>query len=151
MNANMNANMNAQPQEPVHYPGLEPILGTIAGWITRYRQAMQSRAELRQCGTEEVARIAHDLSVSPAELASLASKGPSSALLLDKMLVALGVDREDKHVKDPRMMRDLQRLCFACDHKRQCAHDLVAGTAKEHYHEYCPNAYTLDILMRCPQ
>jgi hypothetical protein len=112
---------------------------------------MQSRAELQRCGEEEVARIAHDLSVSPAELASLASKGPNSALLLDKMLVALGVDRENKHVKDPRMMRDLQRLCFACDHKKLCAHELAAGTAKEHYHEFCPNAYTLDVLTKRPQ
>ena len=143
--------MNTQPQGQPHYPGLEPILGTIAGWITKYRESMQSRAELQRCGEEEVARIAHELSVSPAELASLAGKSPNSALLLDKMLVALGVDRENKHVKDPRMMRDLQRLCFVCDHKAQCAHDLAAGTAKEHYHEYCPNAYTLDVLTRRPQ
>lgn len=144
--------MNTQPQEQPHYAGLEPILGTIAGWITKYRDSLQSRAELQRCGTEEVARIAHEMNVSPAELASLVSKGQNSALLLDKMLVALGLDREkNKHLKDPRIMRDLQRLCFACDHKKQCAHELAAGTAKEHFHEFCPNAYTLDVLTGRPQ
>lgn len=143
--------MTTQPQEQPHYPGLEPILGTIAGWINRYREGMHNRAELQQCGAEEVARIAHDLNVTPGELANLAGKGGGSALLLDKMLVALGVDPENKNVKDPRMMRDLQRLCFACDHKTQCRHELAAGTAKEHYHEFCPNSYTLDVLTGKPQ
>lgn len=139
--------MTTQP----HYPGLEPILGTIAGWITRYREGLQYRAELRQCGTEEVARIAHDLNVTPGELATLAGKGENAAALLDKMLAALGVDRESKHVQDPRMMRDLQRLCFSCNHKQQCGHELAAGTAKEHYRAFCPNAYTLDVLTGRPQ
>ncbi len=140
-----------QPNEQSHYQTLEPVLDTIAGWINRYRQSLQTQAELRNCGSEEVARIAHDLNVSPGELASLVSKGSGSAALLYKMLNALGVDREDKNFKDPRMVRDLERLCFACDHKSQCAHELEAGTAKEHYREFCPNAYTLDVLTGRPQ
>lgn len=138
--------MNTQTPAHPNYPGLEPVLGAIADWITKYRIAARERREFRQCGAEEVARIASDLNVSPQELSSLVSKGPNSAALLDKMLVALGVDREDKNLKDPRMMRDLQRLCFACANKQRCAHELDAGTAKEHYQEFCPNAYTLGIL-----
>jgi hypothetical protein len=34
----------------------------------------------------------------------------------------------------------------SCGHKRRCAHDLAEGTGAEHYKEYCPNAYTLDML-----
>jgi hypothetical protein len=139
------------PEQP-HYPVIEPILATIADWINKYRRAAQARAELDQVGAEEVARIAHDLNVSPNELQGLASKGPGSAALLDKMLVALGVDaQQNKHLKDPRLMRDLQRLCFACDHKTRCAHELADGTAKDHYREFCPNAYTLDVLTGKPQ
>lgn len=143
--------MPTQQTDLPHYSGLEPILAKIADWVNRYRRAAQVRGELQQMGSDEVARIARDLNVTPDELASLASKGPNSAELLNKMLDALGVDRENKHLKDPRLMRDLQRLCFACEHRTRCAHELAADTAKEHYREFCPNAYTLDILTGRPQ
>ena len=91
--------------------------------------------------------MARELNVSPGELADLATKAPDSAALLGKMLAALGVNAEDLASKDPMLMRDLQRLCVSCDHKQRCAHDLAAGTAGEHYREYCPNAYTLDVLL----
>lgn len=139
--------MNAHPAEQQHYPGLEPILSAIAHWITKYRQVHDARAEFRRCDSEEVARIARELNVSPRELGDLAGKGPESAALLGKMLLALGIDPESRPLKDPLLMRDLQRLCVACDHKRQCAHELAAGTAAEHYREFCPNAYTLDVLL----
>lgn len=134
-----------------HYPGIEPVLDKIASWINNYRRASKARAELREVGREEVARIAHDLNVTPGELSSLVGKGPGSASLLYKMLAALGVDRENKNLNDPRMIRDLERLCFACDHKTRCAHELDVGSAKERYREFCPNAYTLDVLTGRPQ
>jgi hypothetical protein len=127
-------------------PGIESIVDAIADWINNYRRASRARAELRQVGSEEVARIAHDLNVTPGELSGLVGKGPGSAALLDRMLVTLGLDRDSKCLKDPRLTRDLQRLCFACRHKARCAHELDIGTAKEHYREFCPNAYTLGVL-----
>lgn len=139
--------MTTHPAEQQHYPALEPILGAIARWITKYREAHDARADLSGCDSEEVARIAHELNISPRELTDLARKGPESAALLGKMLLALGIDAESPTVKDPLLMRDLQRLCLACDHKRQCAHELAAGTAAAHYGEFCPNAYTLDVLL----
>lgn len=142
--------MQTQQTQQPHYPGLEPILDRIAGWINNYRRAAKVRAEFMQVGSDEVARIAHDLNVTPGELASLTNKTTGSVDLLYKMLAALGVDREDKNLKDPRMIRDLERLCFACDHKARCAHELDVGEAKQHYREYCPNAYTLDILTGRP-
>lgn len=139
-----------QTQQP-QYPGLEAILDKIAGWVNNYRRALNAHAELDQVGGEEVARIAHDLNVTPGELAGLVGGSAGSAASLYKMLSALGLDRNsNKHLKDPRMIRDLERLCFACDHKARCAHELEAGTAKEHYGEFCPNAYTLDVLTGRP-
>jgi hypothetical protein len=44
------------------------------------------------------------------------------------------------------VLRDLERVCALCHHKRQCDRDLVAGTSAEHYQEYCPNAPTIDGL-----
>jgi DNA-binding transcriptional LysR family regulator len=139
--------MHAHPAGEQHYPRVEAILDSIADWITRYREAAKARAELRRCGPEEVARIAHELNIGPGELNELAGKRPQDAALLGKMLVALGVDPEAV-MKEPLLARDLQRLCVACDHKQQCAHDLAAGTAGAHFREYCPNAYTLDLLLK---
>jgi hypothetical protein len=62
------------------------------------------------------------------------------------MLAALGADPKKLSKDDPMVMRDLQRLCVSCGYKRQCEHDLTEGHAAENYHDYCPNAYTLDLL-----
>jgi len=40
----------------------------------------------------------------------------------------------------------LQRLCVVCSQKGRCEHELAKGTAAEHFHEFCPNAFTLDAL-----
>ena len=47
-------------------------------------------------------------------------------------------------------MRDLERVCALCEHKRQCAHELSAGKAAEDYPEFCPNADTLSALIKKP-
>ena len=48
--------------------------------------------------------------------------------------------------QEPLVMRDLQRLCTTCGDKGRCAHELADGTAAAHFHEFCPNAFTLDAL-----
>jgi hypothetical protein len=130
------------------YPSFEEILGAIADWINRYREAYAARGELVNCGADEIAKIAHDLGISSDELATLATKGANSADLLQKMLVALGVDPKKFAYDDPAALRDLQRLCVNCRQKQRCAHEFDVGTAVENYREFCPNSYTLDALFR---
>jgi hypothetical protein len=136
--------MNA---EQTRFPTLDRILGVIAHVVTRNRRASEARAELQQCEPEEVARIAHDLSLAPNELTLLARKAPDSASAMDELLAALGVDRTQRPFNEPALIRDLQRLCSVCEHKHQCAHELAAGTAAAHYRAYCPNVYTLDYMI----
>jgi hypothetical protein len=130
------------------YSTLEEILGAIAEWINRYRKACVAHDELINCGADEVARIAYDLGVSSDELATLASKSAKSADLLQKLLVALGVDPKNFANDNPMAMHDLQRLCVNCGQKQRCTHEFDVGTAAENYREFCPNAYTLDVLFR---
>ncbi len=130
------------------YPALDMVLNAIANWVKKYRHATGLRDELARCGADEVARAAHDLGVSPRELVQLASKGPGAADLLLKMLSALGVDPKALSFDDPATMRDLQRLCISCSHKGECSHQLAAGTAGQNYHDFCPNAFTLDALRK---
>lgn len=143
--------MNAQPVAEPHYPRLESVLDALAHWITKYRQRAAAREEIARCDPDEVARIAHDLGISPAQLRELSSKSADSSMLLGKMLVSLGVDGRRVASEDSAVMRDLQRLCVTCGSRERCIHELAAGTAGAHYHEFCPNAYTLDALLEQQQ
>ena len=127
---------------------IESIFGAIANWVTKYRQAGGLRRELATCGPEEVAAIARDIGLSTQELEFIAGKGPNAADELPKLLRALGVDPQKLRSDRNRTLRDLQRICISCGHKAQCQHELAAGTAATHYHEYCPNALSIDELFR---
>ena len=138
--------MPDRASEPQHYPVLERVLNSVADWVSNYRDSFGQASGLGRCDSEEVMQIANDLGVTPAELRELSAKGPGSADLLLKMLVALGVDPKAVSTKEPLVMRDLQRLCTTCGDKGRCAHELADGTAAAHFHEFCPNAFTLDAL-----
>ena len=137
-----------QTHEPhPDYESLRWISNAIAQWIEKYRYARGIRNELMNCSADDVAGIARELKITPTELATLAKHGPKAANLLEKLLIALGVDPKGLANDDPLVMRDLQRLCTTCGGKRRCVHEFAAGTAAEHFHEFCPNAFTLDILI----
>jgi len=123
------------------------LFAAIARWIERYRARIHADREFAACTPEDVAAIARDLSLTQSELLAITRKGPDSALLLKRMLMALGVDPQKLAETDPLVMRDMQRLCIVCVHKRRCEHDLEEGITTEHYREYCPNAYTLDAIL----
>jgi len=65
---------------------------------------------------------------------------------LPQMLKALGIDEEALARTQPLVLRDMERVCALCHHKGECIRDFAAGTAAEHYEEYCPNAPTIDVL-----
>jgi len=132
----------------MHYPTVEFVLDAIAGWINKYRNMHGVSDELEHCSQEDVMRIARDLGLSVSDLRGLAAKGPGAAETLQKMLLALSVDPQSLAKADPAVMRDLQRLCMVCGQKGRCQHELARGTAAEHFREFCPNAYTLDAVLK---
>ena len=133
-----------------HSP-IESLFSAIANWVTKYRQAAGLRRELAKCGPEEVAAIARDIGLSTQELELISSKGPNAAAELPKLLRALGVDSQKLLSDRNGTLRDLQRICITCGHKAQCKHELAARTAANHYHDYCPNAMSIDELFRLRQ
>jgi hypothetical protein len=143
--------MDQQSTAHPDYESLQSILNSVAQWVMKYRYARGICNDLANCGADEVARIARDLKVHPSELATLAKKGPNAADLLQKLLVALGVDATSLEHDDPLVMRDLQRLCTTCTDKRQCQSDLVNGVIAVNFRDYCPNAFTLDALLQAKQ
>ena len=130
------------------YPAVPMVFGAIADWVNHYRESTGLRGAFGRCDAAEVAQIAKDLKIPTSELRVLAAKGPGAAAGLYQMLRALKVDEAALTQKEPAVMRDLQRLCATCGNKQQCAHELDVGTAAKNFHAFCPNAYTLETLLK---
>jgi uncharacterized protein YjiS (DUF1127 family) len=126
------------------HPRVQLLIDTFANWL-RQRREMN---EMRRMDRGDFERIAEDLRVSPGDLDALVRHGPHAADELPKMLKALGIDERALTRSQPMVLRDMERVCALCDHKSQCDHDLLAGTAAEHYEDYCLNAPTIDQLER---
>ena len=124
------------------YPRVELLISMFADWLTHRREL----SEIRQMDRTDFDRIASDLRISPGELDALVDRGPHAADQLPKLLRALGIDEADLARIEPMALRDMERVCTLCHHKRQCDRELAAGTSAEHYTGYCPNAGTIDSL-----
>ena len=123
-------------------PVIEALINTFSDWLKHRRELN----ELRQLNTTEFDRIASELRVSPGDLNELVHLGPHAADELPRMLKALGIDQEALARTQPLVLRDMERVCSLCNHKRQCDRDLAAGTAAAHYTEYCGNTDTIEGL-----
>jgi transcriptional regulator with XRE-family HTH domain len=124
------------------YPVFDALVTTFNDWLKHRRELN----ELRQLNTQEFDRIAGELRVSPNDLNELVRQGPHAADELPMMLKALGIDEDILARTQPLVLRDMERVCALCHHKGECVRDFAAGTAAEHYEEYCPNAPTIDFL-----
>lgn len=124
------------------YPRVEFLIDTFADWLKHRREL----SEVRQMDRSDFERIASDLRVSPGELDTLVDRGPHAADELPKLLKALGIDETDLARTEPMVLRDMERVCALCHHKRECDRDLAAGTSAGHYEGYCLNAPTIGAL-----
>jgi len=118
------------------------LIEKFGDWLNHRRELN----EIRQMDRSDFDRIAGELRVSRDDLERLVRQGPHAADELPKMLAALGIDQADLARTEPLLLRDMERVCALCRHKRQCNRDLAAGTSAEHYEEYCLNASTIDGL-----
>ena len=126
------------------YPRVEFLIDTFADWLKHRREL----SEIRQMDRSDFDRIASELQVSPGELDTLVRRGPHAADELPKLLKALGIDPTGLARTEPLVLRDMERVCSLCHHKRECDRDLAAGTSASHYEGYCLNAPTIDALNR---
>ena len=126
------------------YPRVEFLIDTFADWLKHRREL----SEIRQMDRSDFDRIASELQVSPGELDTLVRRGPHAADELPKLLKALGIDPTGLARTEPLVLRDMERVCSLCHHKRECDRDLAAGTSADRYEGYCLNAPTIDALNR---
>jgi hypothetical protein len=128
-------------------PLVEVALTAVAEWVSIYRDTIGSlHDEFGLCEPDEVMRMAKEIGLTPSQLHELANEGPGTANLLKNMLVALHVDPKVLADTDPFIRRELQWLCLTCSNKKRCEHELAAGTATDHFREFCPNAVSIDEL-----
>jgi hypothetical protein len=144
----MEGTMSGRAADVSRYPTVEFMVHVIAAWIDKIRTMNGLRDELGKCSAEEKRQLAKDLGIPVEDLRSLVAKGPVAADALPKMLAALSVDAQALANADFATMRDLQRTCAFCDHKKLCQRELAEGTAARHFRQFCPNAHTLDALPR---
>jgi len=130
------------PTQDHPYPRVEFLIDTFANWLKHRREL----SEVRQMDRSDFERISSDLRVSPGELDTLVDRGPHAADELPKLLKALGIDQSDLARTEPMVLRDMERVCALCHHKRECDRDLAAGTSAGHYEGYCLNAPTIGAL-----
>jgi uncharacterized protein DUF6455 len=128
------------------FPGFEPIMNAMGEWARLCRVAFGGRDELVQSLRQESVRAAHALAAQTAALMQSVPGWPQTAILLRRMLIALGIDPDSPALKDHAAIAELQRSCAACEHKPECTQDLADGTAAENFYAYCPNAKTLDSI-----
>lgn len=121
---------------------VEYLVDVLSNWL-KHRRELGELRDLDDAGFNQIAR---DLRVSPDDLTALIRQGPHSADELPKLLGALGIDQEKLARTETLVLRDMERVCSLCGHKRQCDRDLSAGTSSAHYRQYCPNAGTIDAL-----
>ena len=124
------------------YPVVSLVVDIFGEWLKHRRELK----EMREMDAASFDRIAGELRMSSTDLEALVRRGPHAADELPKMLAALGIDQDNLARTEPLVLRDMERVCALCSHKRQCDRDLAAGTAAAHYDEYCANAPTIDGL-----
>jgi transcriptional regulator with XRE-family HTH domain len=129
------------------YQSVEALVGMFSEWL-RHRRELN---EMRQLDRVEFDHIAYDLRVSPDDLEELVRHGPHAADELPKLLKALGIDEATLASTQTFLLRDMERVCALCEHKRQCDRDLAEGTSAEHYEDYCANAPTIERLGEAPK
>jgi len=123
-------------------PVVSRVIDIFGEWL-KHRRGLR---EMREMDAANLGQIASELRMSSADLEALVRQGPHAADELPKMLTALGIDQDALARTEPLVLRDMERVCALCSHKRQCDRDLAAGTAAAHYEEYCANAPTIDSL-----
>jgi hypothetical protein len=128
------------------YPRVEFLINSFADWLKHRRELN----EMRGMDRADFDRIADDLRVTPADLDELVRRGPHAADELPRMLRALGINEVSLARAQPLVLRDMERVCAMCHQKRECDRDLNAGTAAQHYEDYCLNAPTIDRLGPTP-
>jgi len=127
---------------PAHdEPGL---LARALDWIKAFHARQD---ELGRLSRDDIAVMATDLGLSEHDLCDVLPRGTDNTLLMDRMLLARGLDPEAVRRSLTPLLRDLELNCTRCAATGRCRRELQAGTAAARCHDFCPNADTIDDML----
>jgi hypothetical protein len=127
--------------------GAEPASGGTL--LQRCCDWMES-SDLNGLEKNDAERVATDLRMTASDLYALAKQGPESAVLLERRMAVLDLDRDEIVQSEPGVFRDLQRVCTLCRSKKQCLRDMASNPNSAVWKDYCPNVGTLLALDAMP-
>jgi hypothetical protein len=134
--------MTTTEHEP--FPFVTKVIDLFGDWLKQRRELNELTKYAADPG--ELERVARELNVTSADLEMLVRQGSQGANELSYTLTALGIDETALSRAEPALLRDMERVCSFCTHKRRCHQELAAGTAATNYAEYCNNSDTIDTL-----
>jgi len=112
-------------------------------WKVR-RALANELSSLDMIQREELAR---DVCVPEEAFERLFVAGPRTDQL-ERLMCALALDPEKTEIGNPgAVTRDMSLVCSGCPMINRCRRELEAGSARQNYNEYCPNALTLNALL----
>jgi len=100
--------------------------------------------ELGAMSRDDMHFLAADLGITEADLMDIAPRVTDHSDLMDRMMRIRGLDPDTVRHHFSALVRDMELTCARCSDVRQCRRELAAGTAAAHFHEFCPNAETMD-------
>ena len=103
--------------------------------------------ELSSLDMTQREELARDVCVSEEAFERLYVAGPRTGQL-EQLMCVLALDAETTEIENPgAVTRDMSLVCSGCLMINRCRRELEAGSAKQNYNEYCPNALTLNALL----
>src|SRR5437868_15118642 len=100
------------------YPFVTKVIDLFDDWLKQRRELKELMEYAADPG--ELERVARELNVTPADLDMLVRRGSQGANELRYTLTALGIDETALWRAEPALLRDMERVCSFCTHKRQC-------------------------------
>lgn len=104
--------------------------------------------EIKGLDQETLAQLARDNAMAVSDFCTLAKSKSSNSELLRRQLAQAGLDPEKVADTKSSVMRDMQVVCSGCLMTRRCRRSLSRQGAGSNYSAYCPNAPTIDALVR---
>jgi hypothetical protein len=121
-------------------------MGIAAIWEKwKVRRALAN--ELNSLDMSQREELARDVCVSEGIFERLYAAGPRTGQL-ERLMCALALDPDETEiVNQGAVTRDMSRVCSGCLMIDRCRRELEAGSARQNYNGYCPNALTLNALL----
>jgi hypothetical protein len=126
----------------------------VASLLARTLDWIKARAardnEMAMMSHADLQLLATDIGVTEADLRDILPRIGDHSELLDRMLMAHGLDPSEVRRAFAGVIRDLEATCARCRETGVCQRALESGTATARRDAFCPNADSIDALLASP-